>query len=121
MRAMLGLSRYLPRYGHSLGVSVAAQALDSGKQEEMEKEEENEIKDQGGYPFTQLQSGEHLPDRDQEMFGRWIVGSPLRASGYVVEMEDPQSGEERMRTVNEASLNTEATLSETSPHPPGSG
>ncbi|KAL8910018.1 MAG: hypothetical protein Q9171_004678 [Xanthocarpia ochracea] len=102
MRAMLGLSRYLPRYGHFLGISVAAQALDSEKQEEAGKEDENGTKDQGGTPFTQLQSGEHLPDRDQEEFDRWIVGSPLRASGYVVEMEDPESGEEGMRTVNQA-------------------
>ncbi|KAL8904025.1 MAG: hypothetical protein Q9207_003543 [Kuettlingeria erythrocarpa] len=102
MRAMLGLSRYLPMYGHSLGISVAAQALDSEMQEEAGKEDENGTKDQGGTPFTQLQSGEHLPDRDQEMFGRWIVGSPLRASGYVVEMEDQESGEKGTRTVNEA-------------------
>ncbi|KAL8922659.1 MAG: hypothetical protein Q9172_003474 [Xanthocarpia lactea] len=102
MRAMLGLSRYLPRYGHFLGISVAAQALDSEKQEEAGKEDENGINDQGGTPFTQLQSGEHLPDRDQEEFRRWLVGSPLRASGYVVEMEDPELGEEGMTTVNGA-------------------
>lgn len=102
MEAMIGLSRYLPMYGRFLGVSIAAQALDNEKQEEAGNEDENGIKDQGGTPFTQLQSGEHLPDRDQEEFGRRPVGSPLRASGYVVEMEDPESGEEGMRTVNEA-------------------
>ncbi|KAL8859003.1 MAG: hypothetical protein Q9178_004484 [Gyalolechia marmorata] len=102
MQAMLGLSRYLQRYGHFLRISVAAQALDNEKQEEAGNEGKNGIKDQGGTPFTQLQSGEHLPYMDQEEFDPWIVASPLQPSGYVVEMEDPESGEEGMRTVNEA-------------------
>ena len=102
MRAMLGLSRYLPRYGRFLGISFAAQALDSEKQEEAGKGDESRIKDQAGTPFAQLQSRGHLPDRDQEEFGRLIVGNPLRAGGFVVEMEDPESAEEGMRNVNEA-------------------
>ncbi|KAL8927499.1 MAG: hypothetical protein Q9208_002304 [Pyrenodesmia sp. 3 TL-2023] len=120
MLALRSLSRYLPRYGHSLGISAAAQ--DSEKQEEAEKGDENGIKDQGGIPFTGLQFEQHPPDRGQEEFGRWIAGSQgasmtgyegssstfdgyhgrPRASGYVLEMGDLGLGEEGMRTDNEA-------------------
>ncbi|KAL8652877.1 MAG: hypothetical protein Q9210_002433 [Variospora velana] len=117
MRVLLGLSRYLPRYGLSIGTSSAAQALDSETQQEAGEEDENGIKDQGGIPFTGIQLGEHLPDREQENLGWEFVGSQgasaaddyegvsstfngyhprPRASGYVLEMEDSELAGEGM-------------------------
>ncbi|KAL8748759.1 MAG: hypothetical protein Q9184_007103 [Pyrenodesmia sp. 2 TL-2023] len=120
MRAVLGLSWYLPRYGHSMRFSAAAQALDSEMQEEVGEKDENGIKDQGGIPFNGLQFGEYHPDEEQDERSWWIAGSqeaPIAdyegssstfdgyhrrppASGYVLEMEDLPLGEE-MRIDNE--------------------
>lgn len=117
MRVLLGLSRYLPRYGFSISTSSAAQASDCETQQEAEKEDENGNKNHGGTPFTGAQFGEHLPDREQENLGWGFVGSQgastavnyeggsstfngyhssPRASGYVLEMEDQVSGGEKM-------------------------
>ncbi|KAL8989450.1 MAG: hypothetical protein Q9177_001658 [Variospora cf. flavescens] len=118
MRVLLGLSRYLPRYGFFIGTSAAAQASDCETQQEAEKEDENFIKNRGGTPFTGAQFGEHLPDREQENLGWGLVGSQgastavnyeggsstfngyhsrPRPSGYVLEMEDQGSGGEKTR------------------------
>lgn len=117
MRVLLGLPRYLPRYSFSISTSFAAQASDWETQQEAEKEDENGIEDQGGTPFTGIQIGEHLPDREQENLGWGFVGSQgasaavnyeggsskfnnyhssSQANGYVLEMGDQGSGGEEM-------------------------
>ncbi|KAL8975035.1 MAG: hypothetical protein Q9197_000731 [Variospora fuerteventurae] len=142
MRVLLGLSRYLPRYGFSIGTSSTAQASDCETQQKAGKEDENGIEDQGGTPFTGIQLGEHLLDREEENLGWWLVGSQgastavnyeggsptfngyhssPRASGFVLEWEIKDQVEKKWASMTANSPNKWAIYSKTIPHRPGSG
>lgn len=121
MLALLGLSRYLPRYGPFLSNNLAPQASDYKEQEQAEKQSEMEPEDQGGFLSTGLQLGQDLPDKQHEELDWWIMGSqrPLLdghgvssnfdrwstspgPGGYVLELENLRSGEEGTRNDNES-------------------
>ncbi|KAL9027024.1 MAG: hypothetical protein Q9196_004400, partial [Gyalolechia fulgens] len=123
MLAMLGLSRYLPRRGLFLDDSLAPQTWNNEEQEEVGREDEKQIGDQGDIASTGLLLGEDLPDREQEELDRSIMGgqepsfaaheviystvddcsTSSRPRGYVLGMEHFRSGEEEMGTDNEES------------------